>query len=90
VGVYRWVDKLMKNQIYNYGKRLMFEFMIPEPAKLHLLEQQKVNLVKPEDPRTSEAMPMKDFSALTNDAVLKYWISRYNVEIEDFPKTALR
>jgi hypothetical protein len=36
-GVYRWVDKKMKNQIYNYGKRTMFEFMIPEPAKLHRL-----------------------------------------------------
>lgn len=90
VGVYRWVDKLMKNQIYNYGKRLMFEFMIPEPAKLHLLGATKSKLIKPEDPRTSEAMPMKDFSALTNDAVLKYWISRYNVEIEDFPKNSIK
>lgn len=37
VGVYRWVDKLYKNQVVNYGRRLMYEFMIPEPAKLHLL-----------------------------------------------------
>ena len=29
-GVYRWVDKIYKNQILNYGKRLMYEFMIPE------------------------------------------------------------
>ncbi|PSD43755.1 hypothetical protein C7E23_14145 [Elizabethkingia anophelis] len=34
-GVYRWVDKKMKNQIFNYGKRMMLEFMIPQPAKLH-------------------------------------------------------
>jgi hypothetical protein len=31
-GVYRWVDKYYEAQIYNYGKRLMFEFIIPEPA----------------------------------------------------------
>ncbi|MEZ4854691.1 hypothetical protein [Flavobacterium sp.] len=37
VGVYRWVDKVYKNQIVNYGKRLMFEFAIPEPASLHWL-----------------------------------------------------
>lgn len=31
-GVYRWVDKYYQAQIYNYGKRMMFEFIIPEPA----------------------------------------------------------
>jgi len=35
-GLYRWVDKIYKNQVVNYGKRLSFEFMIPEPAKFHL------------------------------------------------------
>ncbi|WP_426481201.1 hypothetical protein [Chryseobacterium sp. R2ACT005] len=79
VGVYRWVDKLMKNQIYDYGKRMMFEFMIPEPAKLHLLGMAKSKFVKPEDPRTSDAMPMKDYTALENDAVFKYWAGKYNI-----------
>jgi hypothetical protein len=32
VGIYRWVDKLYDAQIYNYGKRMMFEFVVPEPA----------------------------------------------------------
>ncbi len=32
-GVYRWVDKIYVNRLINYGKRLMFEFMIPEPAR---------------------------------------------------------
>ncbi|MBC8884039.1 hypothetical protein H9X57_14005 [Flavobacterium piscinae] len=31
-GVYRWVDKIYENKIINYGKRLMYEFAIPEPA----------------------------------------------------------
>ncbi|MGV3582811.1 MAG: hypothetical protein ACO1N8_10955 [Methylophilus sp.] len=31
-GVYRWLDKIYEAQIYNYGKRLMFEFILPEPA----------------------------------------------------------
>jgi len=34
-GVYRWVDKYYKAQIYNYGKRLMFEFIVPEPAAFY-------------------------------------------------------
>ncbi len=96
VGVYRWVDKVFKNQIYNFGKRLMFEFMIPEPAKLHLLgmsENQSQNnstlLVKPVDPRTYVDSPgatislnLKDYSKV-NDATLKYWSSKYNVEIPE-------
>jgi hypothetical protein len=91
VGVYRWVDKLMKNQIYNYGKRMMFEFMVPEPAKLHLLgmvsqkNPDQVNLIKPEDPRTSSVMPMKNYGDLSTDAVLKYWVSKYNVEVPEKP-----
>ncbi|WP_426476647.1 hypothetical protein ACP3T3_15105 [Chryseobacterium sp. CBSDS_008] len=90
VGVYRWVDKLMKNQIYDYGKRMIFEFMIPEPAKLHLLGMAKSKFVKPEDPRTSDVMSMKDFSALADEATLKYWISKYNVEMESFPQNNIK
>jgi len=88
VGVYRWVDKLMKNQIYNYGKRMMFEFMIPEPAKLHVLGMKNVktadqtNLVKPEDPRTPGSMQITDYSVLT-DVKLKYWVGKYNVELDE-------
>lgn len=33
-GVYQWVDKVYEAQIFNYGKRQLFEFVIPEPAAL--------------------------------------------------------
>lgn len=33
-GIYRWVDKKYRSQVYNYGKRMMFEFIIPEPAAM--------------------------------------------------------
>ncbi|MBL7962354.1 MAG: hypothetical protein JNM31_00790 [Flavobacteriales bacterium] len=36
VGVYRWLDKLYFNKVVNYGKRLMFEFVVPEPAAFHV------------------------------------------------------
>jgi len=91
VGVFRWVDKLMKNQIYNYGKRLMFEFMIPQPAKLHTLgmtldkSATKTDLVKPEDPRKSTYLPLDNYASLTNEATLKYWVSKYNAEIDEKP-----
>lgn len=31
-GIYRWLDKKYEAQLYNYGKRWMIEFVIPEPA----------------------------------------------------------
>ena len=34
-GVYRWVDKIYTNRLINYGNRLMYEFMIPEPSYLY-------------------------------------------------------
>ena len=34
-GVYRWIDKKYTNRLINYGKKLMYEFMIPEPAKFY-------------------------------------------------------
>lgn len=30
--VYQYVDKVYESQIFDYGRRLMFDFMVPEPA----------------------------------------------------------
>ncbi|MFP3591826.1 hypothetical protein [Chryseobacterium sp. SIMBA_038] len=85
-GVYRWVDKKMKNQIYNYGKRTMFEFMIPEPAQLHRLAMAATateTLTAPIDPRTAPSpQTMKDAKTATLDQ-LQYWASYYNVKLTE-------
>lgn len=89
VGVYRWVDKVVKNQIYNYGKRMMFEFMIPEPAKLHNLGVKMIDsslqLVKPIDPRSIDAahMQIKDFTFLNDETKLNFWLGKFNVETDE-------
>lgn len=31
-GIYRWVDKKYKAQLFDYGKRLFLKFDVPEPA----------------------------------------------------------
>jgi hypothetical protein len=31
-GFYQWIDKVMHAQIYNYGKRLLFDVTVPEPG----------------------------------------------------------
>jgi hypothetical protein len=87
VGVYRWVDKLMKNRVWNYGKRMMFEFAIPQPSKLHTLAAASIKGIidKPVDPRASTEFTVVDYTTLNNDNVLKHWLSEYNVEIEEKP-----
>ncbi|MFI7405966.1 hypothetical protein ACIBW9_36800 [Streptomyces sp. NPDC049541] len=31
-GLYRWLDKNYRAQVHNFGRRMMFEFVVPEPA----------------------------------------------------------
>jgi hypothetical protein len=35
-GVYRWLNKVYRAQVYNYGRRAIFEFVVPEPAAFYL------------------------------------------------------
>lgn len=85
-GVYRWVDKIYTNEIFNYGKRLMYEFMIPEPAKFHLLysagPHQNFDLVKPVDPRTAGLATFKNVDTITYAT----WASAYNADVEAPPR----
>lgn len=86
VGVYRWVDKLYKNQVYNYGKRMMFEFMIPEPARLHVLamkdekESTTLTIKEPIDPRTHRNNAIATADQI-NEAKALYWAAQYNADI---------
>jgi hypothetical protein len=87
-GVYRFINAVYKNQIYNYGKRLMYEFMIPQPSKLHRLGLQvsvanndATLLSKPTDPRI--AFP--SFDAI-NQNNYKELIATYEApEVSTYP-----
>ena len=35
-GVYRWLNKVDSAQVYNYGERMLLEFVVPEPAAQHV------------------------------------------------------
>ncbi|MGK0386674.1 MAG: hypothetical protein ACI849_001292, partial [Patiriisocius sp.] len=87
-GVYRWVDKKMKNQIYNYGKRAMFEFMIPEPAKLHRLAvaTSEHTLTAPVDPRKASAPHKMSNATTATKQLLVYWADKYGVQLTPEPQ----
>ena len=94
-GVYRWVDKIYKNKIINYGKRLMYEFMIPEPASFHKMAITENNgkdedfVERPVDPRTLEgSLNLKNHLNI-NESTYSYWAGIYNVEVEPCPAASL-
>jgi len=87
-GVYRWVDKIYKNKIINYGKRLMYEFMIPEPAAFHKMAITENNgkdedfIERPVDPRTfSGTLNLQNHSKI-NESTYSHWAGIYNTSVE--------
>lgn len=62
-GVYRWLNKIYDAQVFNYGQRMMYEFVIPEPAAYFLYAlvenpPQEEELHKPESP-TVDGDPLR-------------------------------
>ncbi|WP_299105596.1 hypothetical protein [uncultured Tenacibaculum sp.] len=93
-GVYRWVDKIYKNKLINYGKRLMYEFALPEPAKFYIESYLKVDkdttpegLIIPKEPIHPSELPEK----IKKSSDLNYGnyaniLARYGVEHLDYPE----
>jgi hypothetical protein len=80
-GVYRWLNKIYDAQIFNYGQRMMYEFVIPEPAAYFLYATVQnppadTEIIKPEAP-TYQGQPLKP-SHLTR-ANYQNYISLYQV-----------
>ena len=91
-GVYRWVDKIYKNKVVNYGKRLMYEFMLPKPAHFHYLATDKNEktasgeiIEKPIDPRKRG---FEDYSKITENNYNSL-ASSYGAEVEACPKSSI-
>jgi hypothetical protein len=103
VGLYRWADKIYKAQVKNYGKRLMFEFMIVEPAAFHLWAMMKsaaqtgVAINEPIDPRSDAAatllgLPGSSLKSHTQLDASNYslWAAAYGATIEAMPAALKR
>ncbi|HZM76373.1 MAG TPA: hypothetical protein VFC19_11630 [Candidatus Limnocylindrales bacterium] len=88
VGVYRFVDKIYKAQVVNYGKRLMLEFTVPEPAAFlrHALTRRPadgVAVVEPDPPGYCQPdgktfLPLQA-TDIDRDNYL-FWASKYGAE----------
>ncbi len=91
-GVFRFINAIYKNQILNYGKRLMYEFMIPQPSKLHVLgmeiSKNNVNTVKMNKPLDPRTIGFTDFTKI-NEYNYQQLASTYKTSIENHPKKSI-
>lgn len=97
-GIYHWVDRRYRSQVYNFGKRLMFEFVIPEPASF-LVEarlfafQSMLDVPQPPSPPTVAALS-NDILALRpehiNEAKFKELQTKYDLSDYSYPQVTKR
>lgn len=77
-GIYRWLDKHYEAQVYNYGRRMMFEFVIPEPAAYYYYSQENdpTNKINAQKPRDLALLSHKDVQSWNFGA----YVRAYNVQ----------
>lgn len=89
-GMYMWLDKVYEGQVYSLGQRLMFEFVVPEPAAFYVdmrLQAYARKLQLPRKPvktnvsTSGPTLPVASPSAITEevfrDLTAKYELNRF-------------
>jgi hypothetical protein len=93
VGIYRWVEKVQRLQLFRYPHRLLLEFEIPEPAAFlsWRRSQPRGDFFTPEPVplirRRADFTPLLDAHQKTQplqpdditEATYQWWIAQYNV-----------
>lgn len=87
VGVYRYLDKIYQAQVVNYGKRLMLEFIVPEPAAFlrYAMSNRPVDDITQTNPDApgycvgGQTFQPLQASDITRDNYL-YWASKYGAQ----------
>lgn len=80
VGIYQWVNKVYEAQVFNYGKRLLFDIMVPEPAAF-LLDAVDITEQSgtPEKPLAFDVLPSDLSDDPLNDYYYGKFVARYMV-----------
>jgi hypothetical protein len=87
IGVYRWLDKYYKVNLINYGRRLMMEFMIPEPAAFYRYQKTSefnkslsgIRITIPDKPMAS-AVDLQPYHLDPDGTGYMELVAKYNVQ----------
>ena len=88
-GIYRWVDKIMTNTMFNYGKKLLYEFMLPHPSEFYKMaihftpedEQTELEGGKLTKPKTLEEIELNSPEDITRENYQELG-NEYDVQLE--------
>ena len=91
--MYRFINAVYKNEIFNYGQRMMYEFMIPQPSKFHRLAMTEtvkstpavVVLEKPIHPKDLPLNALASPAGLTNANYMVY-VTNYGADVKPYPE----
>ena len=75
-GYYQWIDKVMQAQVYNYGKRLLFDVTVPEPGTNFILMQTKG---ADQGQSLSKPTPFTLSADQINEGNYTQWAAKYQV-----------
>lgn len=76
VGIYRWVDSVWDARTYLIGKRLILEFLVPEPARALRLSQ----AVPKPPPVPAPTPPQADLFDKLDDALAAKYAVQYGID----------
>ena len=76
-GIYQWVDKRYSMRVLNYGKRLMYDVVVPEPAAF--LVQALKNAVQPESFQLTKPLDPNLTPSQLNAGNYAWYAARYGV-----------
>lgn len=84
-GIYQFLDKVYETQVFNYGIRAMFDFMIPEPASFlwYVEKNPNIELELPPAPKDLRLV-CPHAAALTEDLALAL-AAEYGADIDPAP-----
>lgn len=87
--VYRWLNKLVRGTLKNYGKRLIFELDVAHPSAFYVSRsiQDFPTISIPPDPRTAQVNgnPIFTRNSITRNNYL-YYADLYEATVEEPPK----
>jgi hypothetical protein len=70
-GVFRWIDKIYKNRIVNYGRGMLYEFMVPKPSELYVETLTAIDALAP-PPKAPVAPDINSWQDVTRDNFMTY------------------
>lgn len=81
-GIYYWLNKIYKAKVINYGNRMLFSFMIPNPAADYIEQTKILNDVNLQVPKSLEDFKIETYQNINENNYLQ--LTQY-YQLKKFP-----